>query len=286
MKGEISVKSLPGVGSTFSVRVPLERRSAPVQERRKSSNGFAKKSGGRRRKDNALLVAEDNRVNQEVIADQLKRLGYRAHFVANGHEVLKALESGHYDVVLMDCQMPEMDGYQASQAIRASVNSRHVVIIGVTANALGGDREKCLAAGMDDYLPKPLTLESLDDALKKWAAPSTAAVKTAPVMQLDQFRPLYRLQTIKNLSEIRSAFQTGDATGLERAFHTLKGSSAQLGISGMRFLSEKAEHLAAAGRLEETEELIEKLEKEFQDLCRSWKIKGGSHEHENGSRRR
>jgi CheY-like chemotaxis protein len=120
-----------------------------------------------------ILLAEDNRVNQKVVVAQLRKLGYQADIAANGLEALKASERTHYDVIFMDCHMPEMGGYEASRKFRErtltaddDAKSR-THIVALTANAMEGDREKCLAAGMDDYLSKPTRIDDLDAALAK-----------------------------------------------------------------------------------------------------------------------
>ena len=124
------------------------------------------------------MLAEDNLVNQIVAKKMLEKLGYRADVAANGIEVLQALERRHYDVVLMDVQMPEMDGLEATSAIRKKwPDWRQPVIIAMTASALKGDREMCLAAGMDGYISKPAKIEELKTALETCRNPSVEGKK-------------------------------------------------------------------------------------------------------------
>lgn len=116
-----------------------------------------------------ILVAEDYFVNQEVTQDILELMDFTVDIAENGREALEKYEAGSYDAILMDIQMPEMDGYQATAAIREKENgSSHIPIIALTANALSGDREKCIAAGMDDYLSKPVEAVKLEEILKKY----------------------------------------------------------------------------------------------------------------------
>lgn len=126
-----------------------------------------------------LLVVEDNAVNQKVVMHMLNRLGHHADVATNGREALRALETGNYDLILMDCQMPEMNGYEATRAIRAGESAapsrRRIPIIALTAGAMEADRHEALAAGMDDYLSKPLDSTALADCLARWLAPAAQA---------------------------------------------------------------------------------------------------------------
>ncbi len=128
-----------------------------------------------------ILLAEDNPVNQKVAASMLQKLGYHALTVADGLEVIQALDEAAYDLIFMDCQMPEMDGYEATRLIRrrekqasgSGSGQPHTYIVAMTANAMAGDREKCLAAGMDDYISKPASLAQLREVLLRWASART-----------------------------------------------------------------------------------------------------------------
>ncbi|MBX9848797.1 MAG: response regulator [Rhodocyclaceae bacterium] len=118
-----------------------------------------------------ILLVEDNPVNQRLAVILLQKLGHRVDTANNGSEAIKALARERYDLVLMDCRMPVMDGYEATRAIRdgeGAVLNRHIPIVAMTANAMAGDRERVLEAGMNDYLPKPISPKTLDEALQRW----------------------------------------------------------------------------------------------------------------------
>jgi len=127
--------------------------------------------------DRRILLVEDNLTNQKVALHQLTRLGYTAHVASNGQEALNAIGLHDYALVLMDCQMPLLDGFEATRRIRAAEleTGGHQIVVAMTANAAEGDRERCLAAGMDDYLPKPITREMLAELLQRWLPPPSAA---------------------------------------------------------------------------------------------------------------
>ena len=124
----------------------------------------------------SILIAEDNLINQKVIERMVQKLGYRADLVGNGREALEALSRLSYGLVFMDCQMPEMDGFEACREIRnRDIGGTRIPVVAITANAMKGDRERCLAAGMDDYVSKPFNQDDLKAAIEKWSPAPVSA---------------------------------------------------------------------------------------------------------------
>jgi CheY-like chemotaxis protein/HPt (histidine-containing phosphotransfer) domain-containing protein len=239
-----------------------------------------------------ILLAEDYPVNQLVMLAMLDRLGFAADAVFNGAQAIEALRSLDYDLVLMDCEMPEVDGYEATSRIRnpetGALNPR-IPIVAVTANAMPGDREKCLRCGMDDYLSKPIDPDELAQSLTRWlGAPRPIAgppvhesvheVVLDKIFEHAEF--LRRLagdrglaerlvkeflaDTPTQLSMLRKQFEDGDAAGARRQAHKVKGAAANLSAVALREVAFQAEQAAMAGELNSLANLLSSLEGEFE----------------------
>ena len=249
-----------------------------------------------------ILLAEDNITNQKVALGILKKFGFSADAVANGIEVVKILETIPYDLVLMDCQMPEMDGYEATAKIRdqhSRVRNHDIPIIAMTANAMIGDREKCMEAGMNDYLAKPVNPHDLAEMIKKWIPDKkeTSALTDKPIeiessIQknkgestppiFDKAGMMSRLMDDKDLVKIvisgfledipiqiktlKDYLNIGDVTSAERQAHTLKGAAANVGGEALREAAVKMEKAGKAKDLAAMTIVFPEVEIEFTRL--------------------
>jgi CheY-like chemotaxis protein/HPt (histidine-containing phosphotransfer) domain-containing protein len=254
-----------------------------------------------------ILLAEDNITNQQVALGILRKLGLRADAVANGAEALKALETIPYDLVLMDVQMPVMDGLEATRAIRnpqSAIRNHQVPVIAMTAHAMQGDREKCLEAGMNDYVSKPVATQALAEALEKWLPeakaeggkmkdaggeqkkgsslilhPSSLVFDRAGVMaRLMDDETLARkvaegflVDIPRQIEALRGYLEAGDVPTAERQAHSIKGAAATVGGEALRAVAGEMEKAAKAGDLSAVKARLGELEAEFGRLKQALK---------------
>jgi PAS domain S-box-containing protein len=221
-----------------------------------------------------VLVAEDNPVNQRLALLLLEKLGHRAEVVANGAEALAALEHERYDVILMDVQMPEMDGLEATRRIHERWAGARPRIVAVTAGARSEDRERCLAAGMDDYLSKPIRPEELSAALAAVAPASIDASALKRLVEtlgdeaaLGELIGTFLDEAPKLLSTLRIAVRENDADDLRRAAHTLRSNAATFGADTLAELCRRLEGMAEAGAFAGADGLVARVEAEFGQLA-------------------
>ena len=234
-----------------------------------------------------ILVVEDNDVNQILAVSMLERRGYRSEVANDGRQALAKLEHQTYAAILMDCLMPELNGYDTTHELRLREQGRSSTpVIAMTANALRGDREKCLAAGMDDYIAKPLKPDDLDRALRRWAPRATASANvdaatrqhpdTSP-LDPDAFQTfltesgaaaaaiveIFGKQTPDLLAEMRVAIQAADAATLREKAHRLKGSCLTLAATQMAARCKELENRAREGTTDGAIPLMDQIETDF-----------------------
>ena len=278
--GEIGVDSTPGQGSRFWFTIPctagtLAPASHPAAEKKVS-------------RSTRVLIAEDNATNQAVATGMLRLLGCASGIARNGVEAVARWQDGNWDLILMDCSMPEMDGFQATAAIRSleAASGRRTPIIAMTANTLAGDIERCKAAGMDDHLAKPLTLEALTIHLKRWLMWSAPATDASEPAADGAGNPPFDAAVLEHLREclgdsiseairpfledmpgylldLEGAIADGDSNKLGRVAHIIKGAAGTLGALAMASAAREMELQAEAGALSESSELLLRLRTEF-----------------------
>ncbi len=233
-----------------------------------------------------VLVADDNPVNQMLVSRMLERLGHQATVVGNGREALEAARAGNFDLLLMDVQMPEMDGLEATTRIRAEERPGHksMPIVAMTAHTLRGDREKCLAAGMDGYMAKPIRAEEFIEVLDRVAAgqgrggwrdqAEPKVIDRETVMarfcgdgaMFREAAEVFRQSCPRLLAQLRQAFAAGDRVALERAAHTLRGSVGNFGAEAAVEAALALERSAAGEEWGRMEQVLERLEEEIERL--------------------
>jgi signal transduction histidine kinase/HPt (histidine-containing phosphotransfer) domain-containing protein len=317
MQGQVGIESAPGRGSTFWFTARLARQpegtslvtladriaAGSLGKARKISPALASPAPANHKL--RILLAEDNTVNQEVAKGLLGKLGYRADAVADGAEVLATLRQIPYDVILMDCQMPELDGYEATRRIRQL--ERECVapfdckspfhIIAMTANVMEGDRERCINAGMNDYIGKPVRVEALEAALARRGncevivsvgAPAAAQMSAGhvgppgvstevPLVDLARLRDvndadpvrirrlvnIYLTQAVPLLNDLQTALDRNSPEAMERTAHKLVGSSTSCGVQAFTEPLRKLERLGHDVDLSEAAALVDQVRQTF-----------------------
>jgi len=234
-----------------------------------------------------VLLVEDNTVNQQVAAAMLSKLGLKVVLASNGREAVERVREQRFDLVLMDCQMPEMDGYDATAAIRRLPARRRarLPVVALTANAMQDDEQKCLDAGMDDFLAKPFTLQQLYARLVRWLPPTdeadsghAAAVVINPQV-LDSLHGLdpsgsdglvrkvleiFLESAARGIDQIEDAIRGGDGHSLSRAAHTLKSGAANVGAEALSNFCRQLERLGREQRLDEARALLNEVRREHE----------------------
>ena len=291
MNGAIGVETEENVGSTFWFTIMLESAQKPVEDLPEATETFDKLSSRPLR----VLIAEDNVINQKIALRYLEKMGLRADAVANGLEAIDAIRSIPYDLVLMDCQMPEMDGLEATRLIRSSesIQQRNIPIIAMTANAIKGDRERCIESGMNDYVSKPVAQAELFGMLKKWLmrtplskeiiqpeivlTPHPIVIDRSIIEEIRlldspgddtlvrELVSLYLTSVPFAVTKMKAALDRFDLQTVGREAHQLKSASANLGMVEMASLTSQLEIAAVSGDRGIAEHFLIKIEGAFKD---------------------
>ena len=285
MGGTISVESEVGKGSVFRVSIPFVTTDQLNQEKHARKNRSL--AGTLPVHQARILIAEDHPLNQAFIKKIMEKFGIN-HFsiTDNGAELLKAYKEGGGDVILMDCHMPEMNGYDATKAIRdfEKNTGQHVKIVAMTANAMLGEKEKCLRYGMDDYISKPINMDELREILGQWISfrdvynqnkqerLSGAGAVPVDLSRLDSFTDgdketekelvgLFVEQSDKTIKILEEQSKSEDKTAWAEAAHKIKGGAGSIGADTLHALCDRAEH--SEGAASERYELFIKIKDEY-----------------------
>ncbi|HWR42725.1 ATP-binding protein [Sporomusa sp.] len=285
MGGELGVDSAKGSGSSFWFTITLQAvpGDAATSDMRPFDTlndmnvlpAWLNERGGKvQDKTGDVLVVEDNPVNQQVFILQIRHLGLLCDLAVNGQEAVLMAARTSYKLIFMDCGLPGLDGFAATRAIRdlETAAGRHTPIIALTANALSGDKEKCLAAGMDDYLVKPVSGEELRQIITRWLIPETDdGIDRAMLRQLKEladsgqtdisiFIDAYLEELPVLMAKLKQAFEYYDARQISDAAHGLKSMSATIGAKQLAELFDSLEQQAKREDLEAARALLDKIE--------------------------
>jgi PAS domain S-box-containing protein len=273
MGGAVQVRSAPGQGSRFVVTLPVlaAREAAPASVWQDLPPPAA---------TTRILVAEDNVTNQVVAFGMLRKLGYQeVQLASNGSEAFDKAMAEPFDLILMDCQMPEMDGYEATRRLRAAGCT--TTIVAMTANAIKGDRERCLDAGMNDYLSKPIDLRLLRGVLARWAGQSPSKLSDLPLFspgdldsrfggdaELQQVAlGTFQQATPPLLAKLRALLAAGDRQGFGLLAHSAKGAGLMVSAERYAAIAALLEGRAAQAPQEELQKLLDELERAFGEFA-------------------
>jgi signal transduction histidine kinase/CheY-like chemotaxis protein len=277
MRGRIGFESAQSKGTTFTVELDLRTgRPKTIQSPIQIPSSHPRPQIGGR-----VLVAEDNPTNQMVIGRMLEKWGCKYHVVANGNEALAALRETEFDLILMDCQMPEMDGYEATRTIRRMDGSQpNLPIIALTANVVQSEQEKCRAAGMVDYVSKPIDQRTLEGVLRRWIVKDSSCIDRNILKQFDSLqikgKPDILVQAIesflktspKRIQAISKLVQERDIEKVAREAHGLKSSAQTLGALALGEICQKLEDIPKSVPPTELDSLFETLKNSFRQSCK------------------
>jgi signal transduction histidine kinase/FixJ family two-component response regulator len=266
MDGHISVRSQVGQGSAFTL-VASFGVGASGEAREVVASPPPPPAPRHPRATGRLLLAEDNAVNRKVAVTLLERMGFTVDIAHDGREVLELVRRFRYDLILMDCQMPELDGYETTAILRRDQGAGpRIPIVAMTANVMVGDRERCLAAGMDDYVPKPIERSALAAALARWLplptppAPTSEAGEAAAAAALRrELIGTFLEDTPARLAELEAAARAGDGPRLRRAAHQLRGTAGAVGATEVARIAGDLEHMLVSTDIAASTQLLAQL---------------------------